>query len=247
VTALVAADLLKLRRRRGLWGAAIAIPIVLSVITMMLAATGAIDLDGGDKYMRDVSSTLTLIGTVLAVLIGARMGSMESAAGTLRYQLLTGVPRHRLYLAKVAVVVISCLAIALASTIPTAMGALAVPPGSNSPVGFVDMLAGGWDVLVTTLAYGLISFGVGAMTGSTGPAIAISLVLALIGTDVVAVLTLISDAFRNVVLDVGIDRLTVRALDAEDEISLGAAVAVVIAWPAAFVVAGWLRLRRAEA
>jgi hypothetical protein len=83
--------------------------------------------------------------------------------------------------------------------------------------------------------------------GSTGPAIAISLVLNFVGPTLLAALTLISDAFVNVILPVGIDRLTSNTLDGDDAVSIGAAIALVLAWPGAFIGAAYLKLRTLEA
>ena len=51
MTGLVAADLLKLRRRRGLWFSALLVPASFVVLMTVLVATGAIDTDGGVASM----------------------------------------------------------------------------------------------------------------------------------------------------------------------------------------------------
>jgi ABC-type transport system involved in multi-copper enzyme maturation permease subunit len=248
VRELVAADLLKLRRRRGLWLSALCLPAALTTLIWMLAATNAVDLDGGATFVRDTAEIVMFIGSVLAVLVGARLGSEEHAAGTLRYQLLTGVPRHKLYLSKILVLLILVLGIALAGTVAVVLGGLllSAPPGAD-PVGFDDVLDCFWNALVVSAVYGWIALGTGMLLRSTGPAIAVALILYFVGLDIVALLTLIDEWFRNVVLSSGIDKLTINAVDKQDQIALGAAIAVTIVWPAAFLAAGWARLRRLEA
>lgn len=248
MTALVAADLLKLRRRRGLWLTTLLLPAAIITSLYLLAATEAIDADGGQIFVRDASSAIGFIGPILAVLVGARLGSDEHAAGTLRYQLLTGTPRERLYLSKLAVLAITCLGLTAAGALATVVFGLVLPtaPGAEG-VGAGDVVDALWNVFVPSFAYGAIAFGIGSLMRSTGPAIAIALVLNLVGLDMLALLVLIDDWFRHVVLDVGLDRLTGNAIEEDDQISVGAAIVVSLAWPAAFVLAGWLRLRKLEA
>lgn len=248
MNALIAADLLKLRRRRGLWLTTLLLPSVIIVALYLLAATEAIDADGGQTFVRDGSQAVSFLGTILAVLVGARLGSDEHAAGTLRYQLLTGQPRERLYLSKLAVLALTCLALTVIGAVTTSILGAVLPaePGGEG-VGGGDVVDAVWNVFVPAFAYGAIAFGVGAITRSTGPAIAIALVLNLVGLDLLALLILIDDWFRHVVLDVGIDRLTSNTLDDDDQIAVGAAAVVTLLWPGAFVLAGWLKLRALEA
>lgn len=247
MSALVAADLLKLRRRRGLWRTTLLLPAGIIVALYLLAATEAVDADGGQVFVRDSAAALAFIGPILAVLVGARLGSDEHAAGTLRYQLLTGVPRHRIYLSKLVVLAITCVALTAAGSLVTVILGAVLPaaPGGEG-VGSGDVVDALWNVFLPSFAYGAIAFGVGALLRSTGPAIALALVLNLLGLDLLALLVLIDDWFRHLVLDVGIDRLTANAIEEQDRISIGAAIVLTIAWPAAFVFAGWTKLRTLE-
>ena len=241
---MVAADLLKLQRRRGLWFSALLLPPGVVLLVFVLTAAGAADLDGGSAFVQDIGGALAVVGPVLAVLIGARQGSDERATGTLRYQLLTGIARERLLLSKLAVLGISCLLIASIGTLAAVLlGSLL---GGDEAVSVTDCADVWWSVLLPALCYGAISFAVGLLMGSTGPAIAISLVLNFIGPTLLAALTLISDAFINIILPVGIDRLTTNTLDGEDTVSIGAAVALVLAWPAAFLGVAYAKLRTLE-
>lgn len=242
---MIEADLLKLRKRRGLWLTTLLLPSALVLLVFVLTASGAADLDGGASFVQDLGGALAVVGPVLAVLVGARQGSDERAAGTLRYQLLTGVPRERLLLSKLAVLAICCALLTTVGTFTAVVcGSLL---GGDEAVSVTDCFDVWWEVLLPALCYGAISFGVGLLMGSTGPAIAISLVLNFVGANVLAALTLISDVFANVVLPIGIDRLTSNTLTGDDEISIGAAIALVIAWPAVFVGAAYAKLRTLEA
>jgi ABC-type transport system involved in multi-copper enzyme maturation permease subunit len=248
MTALVAADLLKLRRRNGLWWTTLLLPPAVIVLAFLLAATQVANLDGGAKFVQDGTDVLAYIAPVLAVLVGARQGSDEHATGTLRYQLLTGIPRHRLLLSKLAVVAITCAALAVLGALSvTVCGFLLTTPQGGESVAGADILDALWNTFVPCMVFGTIAFGVGSLMNNTGPAIAVALVLNILGVNLLAVFIAIDHSLRYVVLTLGIDRLTFNAANSDDRISLGGAIVVTIVWPAAFAVAGWLRLRRLEA
>ncbi|HYF26438.1 MAG TPA: ABC transporter permease subunit [Baekduia sp.] len=247
MTALVAADLLKLRRRRGLWLTALLLPAVLMTVIFLLSATEVIETDGGHTFVKDGAAALAFLGPILAVLIGARVGSDEHAAGTLRYQLLTGVPRERLYLSKLAALAVACLLLTLTGAAAVLVFGIVLPPAPGDGLEAMDVVDAVWNPLLPTFAYGAIAFGVGSLMRSTGPAIAVALVLNLVGLDMLTLLVLIDDWFRHLVLDVGIDRLTLNAIDdPEDRVSVVAGAIITILWTGGFVLAGWLRLRRLE-
>lgn len=244
---IIATDFLKLRRRRGLWWTALALTPAAAVISALLVATNTVDSRGGEAFLDGLGGVYELLGAVMVVLVGARLGSEERAAGTLRYQLLTGVPRTRLYVSKLAVLVIACAAVAATGSVCGLLAALVVPGDGGDPVTVLAAAAFVWNQLTVYLVYGGIALGVGALFGSTGPAIAMALGLYLIGLNLVGLLTLIDPWFRHVDLSTGIDRLTMHKIHGDDAISLGAAIVVTVAWPAAFALAGWLKLRRIEA
>ncbi|WP_372789698.1 ABC transporter permease [Paraconexibacter sp.] len=244
---LISANMLVLRRRRGLWWSALAIPSSLIVLMTVLASTDVIDLDGGRQFVEDSTLVLGFFLTLLAVLVGARLGSEERATGTLRYQLLTGVPRSRLFVAKLGALVTAGLAMTTVAIAVTTVSSFVVPVGASETTGAGDVVSAAWGVLLPALVYGSLAFGVGVLLGSTGPAITVALVLNLIGIDLLYALTLIDDWFRHLVLDIGVDRLTVDEADDDTRVSLGAAIVMVLAWVGSFLGAGWMRLRTLEA
>lgn len=243
---LIAADLLKLRRRRGLWLTTLLLPAGLVVLITVLSLAGVVDGDGGEIFVEDFAYATTLLATVLAVLVGARLGSEERATGTLRYQLLTGTSRARLYVAKIGALTVACLALTTVAIVCITVGSVLVPAGASDATGAGDVLEAFWAVFLQAFVYGALAFGVGALMGSTGPAIATALVLSLIGVNLLAALTLIDDWFRHLVLSLGIDRLTFDDSDPEDRVSIGAAVVMVVAWAGGALLAGWARIRRIE-
>ncbi len=245
--ALVAADLLKLRRRRGLFWSALGLPILVGVLLIVLALSGVADIDGGAVFYEDLSFVLYILGSILVVLVGARLGSEEHAAGTLRYQLLTGISRTRLYTAKMLATLVAVAMVLLAGLVPALIGALVLSDGGGPGLTGEVVADNSWNVALPLVVSALIAFGVGALTRATGPAITVALFLNFLGVNLVLLLALIDDSLRHIALNLGIDRLTYDEVDADDRLGFAAALIVVTAWPAAFLAAGWARLKRLEA
>ena len=244
---LVAADLLKLRRRRGLFWSALGLPALVGGLLIVLALTGIADIDGGAVFYEDLSFVLYILGSILVVLVGARLGSEEHAAGTLRYQLLTGISRTRLYVAKMLATLLAVGMVLLAGLVPALLGAAIISPGDGPDLTGEGIAEDTWNVMLPLVVSALIAYGVGALTRATGPAITVALFLNFLGVNLVLLLALIDDNLRHVALNLGIDRLTSDEVDDEDRIGFAAAIVVVTAWPAAFLAAGWARLKRLEA
>jgi ABC-type transport system involved in multi-copper enzyme maturation permease subunit len=245
MTDLIAADLLKLRRRRGLFWTLIALPLVIAALAVVLELTVVTDPTSPADFLEAVTAAQGFVALLAVVVAGARLGSEEHAGGTIRYQVLTGMPRGRLYASKAAVVVLVALAVALLGTV----GALAGVPfadGAGDGVDLAAVLGAFWAILLRLLVYGLIAFGVGALVRSTGPAIAASVVLAIGGTNILLLLTLLSDGLVWLSPDVAIERLTYDDADPGDRIALVAAIGSVLAWSLIPVAAGLARLRRLE-
>ena len=63
--------------------------------------------------MLDAMGPISLVATIMSVLVGALAGSYDTAQGTMRYLVMTGVPRRRLYATRAAGVaiatILSCL------------------------------------------------------------------------------------------------------------------------------------------
>jgi ABC-type transport system involved in multi-copper enzyme maturation permease subunit len=242
VIGLVRADLLKLRRRRGLWAAVLLAPALVTG----LAAIGTILSDerlAPVTYGDDVAFAATLVCQLVAVVVGARLGSEEHALGTLRYQVLTGTARARLYGSKLLALVAVCLVMTGVATAGIVFGAALAAIGAGDGVSIPGVA---WQLLLGTLTYSAIAFGIGALLRSTGPAITISVFLALGASNVVLLLSLVDDSLRAAAVDVAKERLTLDDADPEDRISLGAAVVSLLAWLALPLAAGFERLRRTE-
>ena len=75
------------------------------------------DGDAGGTRLLDAMGPISLVATLMAVLVGALAGSYDTAQGTMRYLVMTGVPRRRLYATRVlgmAIATIICCLPAIA-------------------------------------------------------------------------------------------------------------------------------------
>lgn len=244
---LVHADLIKLRGRVGLFWTIVALPIVLSVLSAILELAFGEDPGTSPKdFASDVGLGLAFILLIVAVITAARLGSEEHASGTLRYQVLTGTARWRLYASKAIVVLLVCVTMAVLSTLGAVFGALVAADGPGEGVGVGVAIDVFWTVLLRLTVFASIAFGIGGLLRSTGPAIAVAVVLALGGTNIVLLLSLIDEGLDVVAIDFAIDRLTVREFDDDDEIGLTAAIVCALAWTSIPLAAGLLRLQRLE-
>src|SRR5262249_2953294 len=104
---LVRAELLKLRRNRGILFTSAAL-----TIGTMVVAFGVVEIlhlanpahhgpAGGVKNLGDSATTLALIGSVAAVLIGAAAGAGDLGSGVFRELVVTGRSRLALFAARI--------------------------------------------------------------------------------------------------------------------------------------------------
>ena len=96
---MLAAEIRRIVGRRGSYWSAILVGLatVVTVIIVRLTQSG----DAGGTELLDAADPMSLPATLMAVLVGALAGSYDTAQGTMRYLVMTGVPRRRLYATRV--------------------------------------------------------------------------------------------------------------------------------------------------
>jgi hypothetical protein len=100
---LISAEILKLRRRRGLmiWSALLAIapPVVAYGILagLHVAAPDVHGLAGGSQNLQDLLGLVAVLGGVAGILIGTTAGSQDVSAGVFRDLVVTGRSRRSLF------------------------------------------------------------------------------------------------------------------------------------------------------
>jgi ABC-type transport system involved in multi-copper enzyme maturation permease subunit len=247
VIGMVRADLLKLRRRRGLWWSALILPGTLAMIVGILGvALNKADIHGGAHFLSDGEFIIGFVTGILLVIIGARLGSEEHALGTFRYQALTGTPRLKLYGSKLLALVLAAVVMTAVATLVTLVASFLPPLDGNPAVGVSDVLKLYGGLLLPAFVGGTIAFGIGALTRSSGPAIAIALFLELAGLNILYALAYVWDGFRYAAVGAAMQRLTSNDLDPEVQMSVFAAIASIAVWTGVLVGLGALRTMRTE-
>jgi hypothetical protein len=233
---LAAAELLKLRKRRGLVAAA----LVLSIAPMLVAYTVLVLLHatnpdehgpaGGVGNFGHSIEVLSQLLVVVACLVGVTAGAADVRAGVFRELVVTGRSRLALFAARVPgglafLVVPIGIAFGLAATASVVLAELGEAPSSA-------LLAKttAWVALAAATNFAL-ALGIGSLLGSSSTAIAI-----LLGWNfaVIPVLRVIRELaeFRDALLPIALERLQPEALHAQmhTDSSLTVAIAGIAAW-----------------
>jgi len=243
---LVAAELLKLRRRRSLFVASfllLVFPMLVSVVVLVVlhaANPGKYGPAGGVENLRSGLELLTQIGAVAAVLIGVTTAAGDLAAGVFRELVVTGRSRLALYAARVPgglafLLPLVTVAFAIAATSSVTLAGAAPTPGICLLLEYA-----GWVGLVTTLAF-LLALGVSSLLDSRATAIGILLAWQL----AVAPLLVQTGKLDPLLLSAALKRLEPGA--ASGSISLITAITLIGAWTIAPLAAGAWRTHTRDA
>ena len=217
-----------------------ALLIGLGAVVLMAIIRIYQDGDAGGTEFLDAMGPISLVATLMAVLVGALAGSYDTAQGTMRYLVMTGVPRRRLYATRVlgtALATIICCAPAIVVGI---VAAYALRHSSFNDPTASSVLGAIWAYLVNPVVYALVSVGVGSLLRSNGAAIGVSLGFALGGGVITGLVNAyVSESLSGYLLTAAAP--IVADLDRHAEIPLAAAFAALVAWVTLFVCAGLWR------
>ena len=247
--AQIRADVLKIQRRRGVWYSTLLIPAGFVLLVGMLGAfIDSLDVRGGGQFTDDAQFSVGLMTSVIAALLGARLGADEHVLQTFRYQVLSGRPRAQLYLSKLGALVAIMSFAVLAATIVTVVASYLPKADPDDTVSVHDLLVLFFNLWLPGVVYGAIALGVGSMMRATGGAIATALVLQFIGLNLLALLTEIWNGFKYVIVGAALDRLGPDTIDDTDKLRLAVPGALIclVAWVSIFLVLGLVRTLRSE-
>ena len=245
--AVARADLRRMLARRGLILASALVPVaivlVLAAVLMFLHVRNAVDHPsvGGSSFFSFVS-LLGIISVVFGTVIGAIFGAEDVANGTLRYILLTGFSRLRLFLTRIPVLAIVAIGVALPAFVLLLIGALILPHAGEPSVTASDVGRLLLSLVLNVGIYALIAYGIGVTIRSTGGAIAVALGLNLIGISLFNLITLAVPGVKPWLLDSALTRVS----DGGDT-SIAIAIVALIVWPGVFLAIGLVRALRTEA
>jgi hypothetical protein len=243
---LVAAERLKLRRRRPLLAAAVVLivaPMFVSVIVLAIlhaANPAKYGPAGGVENLRGALRLLTQIGVVAAVLIGVSAGGGDLAAGVFRELVVTGRPRLALFAARIPgglafLLPLVAVAFAIAATASVALAGSGQAPGAGLLLEYA-----GWVALVTTLGF-LLALGVSSLLDSRATSIGVLLAWQL----AVAPLLLQTGRLDTVLLGAALKRVEPRA--GSVSISLTTAIVLIVVWTVVPLAAGAWRTQSRDA
>ncbi len=245
--AVARAELGRMLRRRGLIITAVAIPaavVVVNAIIKMVLHTRSPEeypIVGGSSMLAD-GVLVTFVLLILATLIGATLGAEDTANGTLRYILLTGFSRIRLYLVRLPIVTIVGILVSLPALLLLIIAAVVLPHEGAPSISASDLWQTFLSFAATTTVYGLIAYGIGTAIRSTGGAIAVALGLNIVGLNLVGLITLWQPSVEDWMLPVALARVTEGG-----DTSIGVALLALLIWCGAFLVVGLARALRTEA
>lgn len=237
---LLGAELRRIVGRRGSFYGSIAFAALIVVIAVLAA-----NPNEDDTAIEIVSAAGRYSGLLGVVVMGALAGSYDTANGTMRYLVLTGVPRWKLALVRLLGIMLAVL--------PMSAMILVVGIIWGSSEGGLDgkeVLESVWAVLITLWTWGLVACSVGMLMRSNGPAIAVSIVLFFGGTLITGlVYEFISETLSNYLLPSVFEQ--VASLEGKDgdgdfAIALGAAFAGLVVWIGALTALAITRTNRDE-
>ena len=254
---LVRADLLKLRRNRGLLAAAGAMTIgpVLVAYTILVILHAANPAHhgpaGGIANLGHGTSLLAVIGSVAAVLVGASAGAGDLGSGVFRELVVTGRSRVALFASRIPgglAFLLPLVGVAVALT----AGATVVFAGSlPAPSTTLLAEAGIW-VALQIAFYFVLALGLASLIGSRAQTIGILLAWQLAVTPILLSIGVLG-AGRDAIPDAAFVRLGPHVLDGYVRrgpvVSMSAAVAlaVIATWTSVAVGLGMWRTAKRDA
>lgn len=248
---MVAADVLKLRKKRSIagWALALTAGVALVFYAYALIAHAAAPAQhgpsGGLRHFDNAFTTFGLdFGTVAAILIGVEAGAGEIADGTLRELVITGRARLALFAARIPAAVILTLAVAACAMAVAIVVTFAFADGTPTPGAWLVLRAVAWVALANSVVC-IVAVGLGALTGSR-PAVLIGLVAWQTIASRLLIDTTALGGARRAVLDAALAQLK-PGPRAGRGVAMPAVTAALIAalWAAIAVTAGaWRSLTR---
>jgi hypothetical protein len=244
---LVSAELLKLRKRRGLLWATLALVVApVIVANAVIAILHAVDPDrydgaGGIDNFTGALGVISEIGIVAAILVGVTAGAGDLGAGVFRELVVTGRSRLSLFAARIPsglLFLAPFLAVAFAITAVVTM--TVTGPDAAPGVELVARYAG-WLLLVYGFAF-LLGLGVASVVGSQ----ALSIGVLLAWQFAISPLLLATGKLDALLAGAALDRLE-PATSGDPSISLLTAAVVLTAWAALALAAGAWRTVNREA
>jgi hypothetical protein len=234
---LVSAELLKLRKRRGL----VASGLALTVLPMVVAYTILLSLHaanpakhgpaGGLTNFSDSIDLLMTLSMIAAILIGSTLGAADLSSGVFRELVVTGRSRVALFAARLPAGLALLWAFVGAGFALTATASNAFSGSLRAPGWTLLVETGAWLGLVSGLSL-VLALAVSSLVGSRGTTIGILLAWQIVVTPLLLQIKTLG-SLREGLLGAATERLRPSALitgPTEVRMSIAAAAVALVAW-----------------
>lgn len=238
---MIGAEVLKLRKRRGLfWFCAFLSAGMVVVVNAVLLIYHAVDpvKYGPAGGIAQFTNFFTLFGitvTLSSVLVGATAGAQDIESGVFRSMVASGQSRIQMALVRIPGALLFLLPMLLLGYALEIVASFVFAGGTPTPDGATLLIGAGWLLSVNVLTL-TVALGIAALLQSRATAIGVMIAWELAGSRVIERITAFGNG-RALVSSVATDRFLPGATDTVKlggfdtiNVSLGAAVAVVIAW-----------------
>lgn len=236
---LVAYELRRIVGRKGSFFGAMGVAFAIALLVALLV--------GPEDQTEDVWSQALGIPLVFgATVVGALAGSYDTAQGTMRYLVLTGVPRWQLVAIRIPGLVIAIVAV----SIPAALAAF-YGMSTGDATGTEMVRAVGGSVTYAAI-WGIVSLVVGTLLRSNGAGIAVALVLFLVGNIITAAVqseisqTVGDYLLPNVVSVFALFGHTPENVEAMTDMAWGASAVALVLWLIGLTALAVARVERDE-
>jgi hypothetical protein len=254
---LVNAEVLKLRKRRGLVALTAVTTVGVTLITygvlIVLHAVnpGHYGPAGGVDHLGTGIGVLSGLAGVAATIVGATAGAGDLGAGVFRELVVTGRPRQALFNARIPGGFLFLLPFVAVAFALTAVASVAF--AGSLPAPSAELLAESGAYVLLPVAFGyVLALGVASVLGSRSTTIGVLLAWWLAVSPLLLAIGFLGAA-REALPSVAIDRFIPGELagmlkpDNEPSMSVAAAAAVLVVWTVVVLAVGSWRTRTQDA
>ena len=254
---MISAELLKLRKRRGLFWLSLVLTVVVVVLANAVATIYHVSDPakyppiGGASGFVSFLGLFNIVAALAAVLIGATAGAQDISSGVFRSMVATGQSRIKLALVRIPGGLLLLLPMLAVGFLLEVAAAFILAGGTPTPDAATILTGFGWLMAVAVLNY-TVALGLAALLRARGTAIGLLIAWQLAASRLLEGISNFGN-WRGLISSVATDRFLPGATDVitlrRDAItlSLGAAIAVVIAWIAVATALGVWRTATQEA
>ena len=247
---LIAADVLKLRRRRGMLSIGLLLTLgamALVFIVMAIQHAGNPAEYGPAGGLQNYENSIGFLGAmalIVGAIIGATSGTQDLESGVFRDLAATGRSRTALFASRAAgacVVVLPIMGLTALLTAAASIVLAGSPPAPDAG----DVIAGTMGVLAAGALSTAVAVGVSTLVASRGPLIGILLGLYLAISPLLIAMDFLGSA-RQAIPQVAVSRIGDLPPAGDVHTALVTAVLVVVTWSAAALGLGAWRTRTRE-